>query len=46
VADEQEAAKLDIRGVPAFVANRRLSLSGVQTIENLTSLVERVRLSA
>ena len=25
VADEQEAVKLDIRGVPAFVANRRLS---------------------
>ena len=46
VADEQEAAKLDIRGVPAFVANRRLSLSGVQTIEDLTSLVEHARLSA
>ena len=46
VADEQEAAKLGIRGVPAFVANRRLSLSGVQTIEDLTSLVEHARLSA
>ena len=46
VADEQEAAKLDSRGVSAFVANRRLSLSGVQTIEDLTSLVEHARLSA
>jgi predicted DsbA family dithiol-disulfide isomerase len=46
VADEQEAARLDIRGVPAFVANRRVSLSGVQTVEDLTSLVERARLSA
>jgi predicted DsbA family dithiol-disulfide isomerase len=46
VADEQEAAKLGIRGVPAFVANRRVSLSGVQTVEDLTNLVERARLSA
>jgi len=45
VADEQEAAKLGIRGVPAFVANRRVSLSGVQTVEDLTNLVERARLS-
>src|SRR5215510_11583262 len=46
VADEHEAAKLGIRGVPAFVANQRVSLCGVQTVEDLTNLVERARLSA
>jgi predicted DsbA family dithiol-disulfide isomerase len=30
-------------GVPAFVANRQAALTGVQPVENLKKLVERVR---
>ena len=41
--DEGEAEALGVRGVPAFVANRRAALSGVQTAENLRRLVERAR---
>jgi predicted DsbA family dithiol-disulfide isomerase len=37
--DEREAAALGVGGVPAFVANRRAALSGVQTAENLRRLV-------
>jgi predicted DsbA family dithiol-disulfide isomerase len=45
LADEQEARKLGISGVPAFVANRRIAVSGVQPLENLHKLVERARSS-
>ena len=43
LADESEAAELGIGGVPAFVADRRLALSGVQSVEALRELVERAR---
>jgi predicted DsbA family dithiol-disulfide isomerase len=43
--DEREAESLGVSGVPAFVANRRAALGGVQTAENLKRLVERVRIS-
>jgi predicted DsbA family dithiol-disulfide isomerase len=43
VGDERDAARLGVTGVPAFIANRKAALSGVQPIENLTSLVASVR---
>jgi len=45
LADEREARKLGISGVPAFVANRK-TLSGVQPVESLKKLIERARSSA
>ena len=46
IADEREAERLGMSGVPAFVANRKFALSGVQPLENLKMLVERARVSA
>ncbi|HMJ61739.1 MAG TPA: DsbA family oxidoreductase [Bryobacteraceae bacterium] len=43
LADEREAKKLGLSGVPAFVANRRIALSGVQSVESLQKLVEHAR---
>jgi len=43
LADEHEAARLGVSGVPAFVANRKAALSGVQPVENLIQLIEAVR---
>ena len=43
VADEREAAELGLSGVPAFVADRRLALSGVQSLAGLQGLVSRAR---
>ncbi len=43
IADEKEAEMIGLGGVPAFVANRKFALSGVQTVENLKMLVKRVR---
>jgi predicted DsbA family dithiol-disulfide isomerase len=43
LADEREAKKLGISGVPAFVANRKAALSGVQSVENLKKLIESAR---
>jgi predicted DsbA family dithiol-disulfide isomerase len=43
LADEREAASLGVSGVPAFIANRKAALSGVQPVENLRMLIERVR---
>jgi predicted DsbA family dithiol-disulfide isomerase len=43
LADEREAAELGVSGVPAFVADRRLALSGVQSVEGLRRLVEHAR---
>jgi predicted DsbA family dithiol-disulfide isomerase len=43
LADEYDAGSLGVRGVPAFIANRKAALSGVQPIENLKKLVESMR---
>jgi predicted DsbA family dithiol-disulfide isomerase len=43
LADEREAAELGMSGVPAFVADRRLALSGVQSLAGLQELVSRAR---
>jgi predicted DsbA family dithiol-disulfide isomerase len=43
VTDERDAARLGVSSVPAFVADRKAALSGVQPFENLKKLVERVR---
>ncbi len=40
IADEQTAEQLGVSGVPAFVANRKVALSGVQALENLRKLTE------
>ena len=37
--DEREAEALGVRGVPAFIADRRAALSGVQPVEDLKKLV-------
>lgn len=41
--DEREAQSLGVSGVPAFVANRKTGLSGVQSVEALRELIARVR---
>jgi predicted DsbA family dithiol-disulfide isomerase len=41
--DERTAEALGLRGVPAFVANRKAALSGVQPVESLRKLIEQVR---
>ena len=43
LTDEREAARLGVSVVPAFVANRKAALSGVQPVENLRALIESVR---
>ena len=43
LADEREAKKLGLSGVPAFIANRKIALSGVQPLESLQKLVEHAR---
>ena len=43
LADEQAAEHLGVSGVPAFVADRRAALTGVQTAGALRELVRRVR---
>ena len=43
IADEKEAETIGLSGVPAFVANRKFALSGVQSLENLKMLAERAR---
>lgn len=43
LTDEREAAALGLSGVPALVANRRVALSGVQSLTSLQALVERAR---
>jgi predicted DsbA family dithiol-disulfide isomerase len=43
LADEREAKNLGITGVPAFIANRKLVLTGVQPVKNLKQLIERDR---
>ena len=41
--DERTADALGLRGVPAFVANRKAALSGVQPVDSLRKLIEQVR---
>lgn len=41
--DEREAVMLGVSGVPAFVADRRAALSGVQPVENLRRMIEHIR---
>ncbi len=43
LADEREAAELGVSGVPAFIADRRFALSGVQSLARLRELVRRAR---
>ena len=43
IADETEAAELGVQAVPAFVANRRFALSGVQSVNALEQMVDRAR---
>ena len=43
LADEREAEVLGIGGVPAFVAGRRVILSGVQPVEDLKEVIAKVR---
>lgn len=43
IEDEQLAQTLGISAVPAFVADRKIMLSGVQPVANLRQLVEHVR---
>ena len=46
LADERAAEALGVNGVPAFIANRRVALSGAQPLENLQRLVAQARLAA
>ena len=43
LGDEEEAGGLGLTGVPAFVANRKAALTGVQPVKNLRQLVDHVR---
>jgi predicted DsbA family dithiol-disulfide isomerase len=43
LADELEAKKLGLRGVPAFIADRKIALSGVQSLDSLQKFVEYAR---
>lgn len=43
IEDERDAAALGVSAVPAFVANRRVALSGVQSLATLQLLIERVQ---
>ncbi len=43
LADERAAARLGVSGVPAFVANRKAAVSGVQPLDSLKQLVDQVR---
>ncbi len=46
IADEREAETLGLSGVPAFIANRKFALSGIQSFENLKMLVERAGIAS
>jgi predicted DsbA family dithiol-disulfide isomerase len=43
IEDERQAEMLGVGGVPAFIASRKAALTGVQPVENLRQLVNRVR---
>lgn len=40
-ADQREASALGFHAVPAFVANRRAALTGVQAVSALPALLDR-----
>ena len=42
LAEEREAGELGVRAVPAFIANRRAAVSGVQSVMALQALIDRV----
>ena len=44
IDDEREAAEIGVHAVPAFVANRRFALSGVQPVTALEEMVNRASL--
>lgn len=44
LSDKRKASRLGVTEIPAFVANRKATLTGVQPVENLGRLVESVRL--
>lgn len=46
LADEREAERLGVTGVPAFIANRRAMLFGVQPVATLQEMVAQVRATA
>lgn len=43
LADELTAADLGLNGVPAFIADRKAGMMGIQSAENLRKLVESVQ---
>jgi predicted DsbA family dithiol-disulfide isomerase len=43
LGDEEDAGALGLTGVPAFVADRKTALTGVQPVKNLRQLVDHVR---
>jgi predicted DsbA family dithiol-disulfide isomerase len=43
LGDEDAARTLGLSGVPAFVADRRAALTGVQPVEHLEQLIAHVR---
>ena len=46
VDDEEEAKELDVGSVPAFIADGKFGVIGVQPVEVLRELVERARAAA
>jgi len=43
LSDEHDAQTIGISGVPAFVADRRVAITGVEPVEGLRELVQHVR---
>ena len=43
LSDERKASRLGVTKIPAFVANRKAMLTGIQPTENLRRLVEGAR---
>ncbi len=44
LADEKDTELIGINGVPAFIADRKSGLTGLQTAENLKMLIDSVRI--
>ena len=43
LADEREAGKLRLSGVPAYIANRKIALTGVQSLKSLQDFAQHAR---
>jgi predicted DsbA family dithiol-disulfide isomerase len=43
LADERDAQDIGVKAVPSFVADRRATVSGVQSLATLRELIGRVR---